>query len=196
MGAADLRRAVDVREGLRALLLQNNGLEPDPARIERLDAAAQRAGVRVRSPSRRRARKGTRRSGRGRRDRGLAGDRRSAPAENGTWERLQGVSSRGVRVGLLRPLEEPLGTLVPHRGLREHREGASFPERRPRRPATRDRSAGPRHLALERTAPRLAAPQPLRRGCACYALDTGPELALIDPLAPPDPAPLGRPWTR
>ncbi len=31
---------------------------------------------------------------------------------------------------------------------------------------------------------------PWVRECACYALDTGPELALIDPLAPPDPAPL------
>ena len=31
---------------------------------------------------------------------------------------------------------------------------------------------------------------PWVRECACYALDAGPELALIDPLAPPDPAPL------
>jgi predicted RNA-binding Zn ribbon-like protein len=46
--AADLRRAVDVREGLRALMLQNNGLELDASKVERLDAAAGRAGVRVR----------------------------------------------------------------------------------------------------------------------------------------------------
>jgi predicted RNA-binding Zn ribbon-like protein len=44
---ADLRRALDVREGLRALLLGNNGLEFDPDRVERLDRAAARAGVRV-----------------------------------------------------------------------------------------------------------------------------------------------------
>jgi hypothetical protein len=31
---------------------------------------------------------------------------------------------------------------------------------------------------------------PWVRECACYALDTGAVLALIDPLAPPDPAPL------
>jgi predicted RNA-binding Zn ribbon-like protein len=47
VGSADLRRALDVREGLRALLLANNGLPADAARVERLDAAAARAGVRV-----------------------------------------------------------------------------------------------------------------------------------------------------
>ena len=45
---ADLKRAVDVREGLRAVLLQNNGLPLDEERIERLDRAVRRAGVRVR----------------------------------------------------------------------------------------------------------------------------------------------------
>jgi predicted RNA-binding Zn ribbon-like protein len=45
---ADLERAVDVREGVRALLLENSGLRPDRERIERLDAAAARAGVRMR----------------------------------------------------------------------------------------------------------------------------------------------------
>jgi predicted RNA-binding Zn ribbon-like protein len=47
VGPADLRRALDVREGLRALLLRNNGLEFDPGKVERLDRAAARAGVRV-----------------------------------------------------------------------------------------------------------------------------------------------------
>jgi predicted RNA-binding Zn ribbon-like protein len=47
VGPADLRRALDVREGLRALLLRNNGLEFDPDKVERLDQAAARAGVRV-----------------------------------------------------------------------------------------------------------------------------------------------------
>jgi predicted RNA-binding Zn ribbon-like protein len=46
--AADLRRALDVREGLRALLMANNGMAPDGERVERLDRAAARAGVRVR----------------------------------------------------------------------------------------------------------------------------------------------------
>jgi predicted RNA-binding Zn ribbon-like protein len=48
VSAADLKRAVDVREGLRAVLLQNNGLPLDRARVERLDRAVRRAGVRVR----------------------------------------------------------------------------------------------------------------------------------------------------
>jgi predicted RNA-binding Zn ribbon-like protein len=47
VGRADLRRALDVREGLRALLMANNGMAADAERIERLDDAARRAGVRV-----------------------------------------------------------------------------------------------------------------------------------------------------
>ena len=46
--AADLRRAVEVREGLRAVLLRNNGLPLDEERVERLDRAVGRASVRVR----------------------------------------------------------------------------------------------------------------------------------------------------
>ena len=45
---AELRRALDVREGLRALLMANNGMAADGERVERLDRAAARAGVRVR----------------------------------------------------------------------------------------------------------------------------------------------------
>jgi predicted RNA-binding Zn ribbon-like protein len=45
----DLRRAIDVREGLRALLLANNGAELDRPAVERLDHAASRAGLRVRA---------------------------------------------------------------------------------------------------------------------------------------------------
>ena len=44
---ADVRRAVDVREGLRAVLRHNNGLPLDRERVERLDRAVRRAGVRV-----------------------------------------------------------------------------------------------------------------------------------------------------
>ena len=43
----DLRRAIDVREGLRALLLANNGEELDEDAVGRLERAASRAGVRV-----------------------------------------------------------------------------------------------------------------------------------------------------
>jgi predicted RNA-binding Zn ribbon-like protein len=45
---ADLRRALDVREGLRALLLANNGMPLDADKVDRLDSAAARAGVRMR----------------------------------------------------------------------------------------------------------------------------------------------------
>ena len=37
VSAADLRRALDVREGLRALLLRNNGLEFGADKVERLE---------------------------------------------------------------------------------------------------------------------------------------------------------------
>jgi predicted RNA-binding Zn ribbon-like protein len=47
VSAADLRRAVDAREGLRALLVRNNGLPFDAAKVERLDAVAGRAGLRA-----------------------------------------------------------------------------------------------------------------------------------------------------
>jgi predicted RNA-binding Zn ribbon-like protein len=45
--AADVERALDVREGLRALMLANNGLALDESRVARLDDVAARAGVRV-----------------------------------------------------------------------------------------------------------------------------------------------------
>jgi predicted RNA-binding Zn ribbon-like protein len=45
---ADLRRAVDAREGLRALLVANNGGPLDTAAVERLNRAASRASLRVR----------------------------------------------------------------------------------------------------------------------------------------------------
>ena len=44
---ADFERAIDVREGLRALLMANNGMPADAERVAKLDGAAQRAGVRV-----------------------------------------------------------------------------------------------------------------------------------------------------
>jgi predicted RNA-binding Zn ribbon-like protein len=44
----DLRRAIDVREGLRAVLLSHNGEPLDPGAVERLDRAASRAGLRLR----------------------------------------------------------------------------------------------------------------------------------------------------
>jgi predicted RNA-binding Zn ribbon-like protein len=45
---ADLGRAIDVREGLRALLLANNGLPLEEELVERLDQAVAGAGVRMR----------------------------------------------------------------------------------------------------------------------------------------------------
>ncbi len=44
---ADLARAIDVREGLRALLMAHNGEPLDAARIEKLDRVARRMRVHV-----------------------------------------------------------------------------------------------------------------------------------------------------
>jgi predicted RNA-binding Zn ribbon-like protein len=44
----DLRRAIDAREGLRAVLRHHNGMELDADAIGRLDGVAGRASVRVR----------------------------------------------------------------------------------------------------------------------------------------------------
>jgi predicted RNA-binding Zn ribbon-like protein len=44
---ADLTRAIDVREGLRSLLLAHNGEEVDAAKVARLDRAAGRASFRA-----------------------------------------------------------------------------------------------------------------------------------------------------
>ena len=41
----DLRRAIDVREGLRALMLANNGHPLDEAAVERMNRAASRSGM-------------------------------------------------------------------------------------------------------------------------------------------------------
>ncbi|HZN87747.1 MAG TPA: CGNR zinc finger domain-containing protein [Thermoleophilaceae bacterium] len=88
VSAADLRRAVDVREGLRALMLQNNGLELDAGKVERLDAAAARAGVRVRFRAGEEPRL---EPGSGGVDGALARLLAIAAAavENGTWRRLK-----------------------------------------------------------------------------------------------------------
>ena len=45
---AELRRALEVREGLRAVLMANNGMPADAARVDRLEKAAGRAGLRMR----------------------------------------------------------------------------------------------------------------------------------------------------
>ena len=48
VSAADLARALDVREGLRAVLRQHNGQPSDAQAVEQLDRAVGRAAVRVR----------------------------------------------------------------------------------------------------------------------------------------------------
>ena len=87
-GPADLRRALDVREGLRAVLMANNGMTADPEKLERLEKAAGRAGLRVRFADHEDPRLDAQGGGvDGALARLLAIV--SAAAENGQWERLK-----------------------------------------------------------------------------------------------------------
>ena len=51
ISAAEHRRAIDVREGLRAVLFAHNGGDPDAKAVERLERAAARAELRACFPS-------------------------------------------------------------------------------------------------------------------------------------------------
>ncbi len=51
ISAAEHRRVIDVREGLRAVLYSHNGGDPDPHALERLERAAARAELRASFPA-------------------------------------------------------------------------------------------------------------------------------------------------
>jgi predicted RNA-binding Zn ribbon-like protein len=51
VSAAEHRRAIDVREGLRAVLFAHNGGDADPQAVERLERAAARAELRACFPA-------------------------------------------------------------------------------------------------------------------------------------------------
>lgn len=95
VSAAELRRALDVREGLRAVLGTHNGLEAEAAAVERLERASARAALRTEF---------------------AGGDPRLAPAgtgadaglaqllaivassaADGTWQRLKACADEGCR---------------------------------------------------------------------------------------------------
>ena len=109
-------------------MLQNNGLELDASKVERLDAAAGRAGVRVRFRDGEEPRLEPSSGGvDGAIGRLLA--IAATAAQNGTWRRLK-ACPRGVRVGLLRPFQEPLGPLVPDGGCGSLEKARAFRERK------------------------------------------------------------------
>jgi hypothetical protein len=131
--AADLRRAIDVREGLRAVLLQNNGLPLDEELVKKLDRAVGRAPVRVRfEPGRDPELVASCPGVDGAIARLMAIV--AAAVEHGRWERPQGVPARGVRVGLLRQSKNRSGRWLLHgaraatsRGPRPFRGAAARP---------------------------------------------------------------------
>ena len=93
---ADLRRALDVREGLRALLFVNNGATLDEAAIERLNRALRRTALAVRFE----ADAGPELASRGRDLDAALGSLASIVAVaqiDGSWSRLK--ACRGVHCG-------------------------------------------------------------------------------------------------
>ena len=143
---AELERAIVVREGLRAVLDGHNGGEPDPDAVAALEAATDHASLRAsftgEQPGadpgvrRHRCRPGP---AAGRRDH--RGGRRELAA-------AQGLRRRGVPLGLLRPLAEPVRAVVLDGDLRQPAEGADVPRARP-------------------------GGQLIERGCAVFAQDRG-----------------------
>ena len=114
----DLRRAIEFRESLRSFVLANNGEELDPAAVPAANDIATRAHFVLRFDDqgegglepRRRGDRPRARSALG--DRGAVDDRRHV-------DTAQGVPQPHVRVGVLRPLEEPFQHLVHHGRMRQ-----------------------------------------------------------------------------
>jgi predicted RNA-binding Zn ribbon-like protein len=137
---ADLRRAIDVREGLRALLYVHNGGDPDPKAVERLERAAagapMRAGVGP-DGSPRLVPAGAGAPG------GLAELLAivSAAAVDGTWSRLKACADEGCRWAFYDRSKnrsgrwcsmEVCGNQQKARAYRERRRTESRPERKAR----------------------------------------------------------------
>src|SRR5918997_371781 len=125
-GEDELTSPQALRDWLAERGLMDAGGAPDAL------PAGRRAGARTRR------RRGQRRAGQadGNRGRRRRGRRLVAP---------QGLPPRPLLLGLLRPIKEPLGTLVQDGGLRQHREGASLQGAAPRRAGVgpRCQDAGP-----------------------------------------------------
>lgn len=96
VGPADHRRALDVREGLRALLWAHSGGEADPRAVERLERAATRAELRACFPAEGQPNLAPSRSG-------VSGALArllvivTTAATDGTWSRLKACADDGCR---------------------------------------------------------------------------------------------------
>ena len=126
VGEPDVARARSLREALRALTLANNGEPLDPQAIPTLNSVAAAAHLQLRfeKPGETRlepAGEGTEAAlGPHARDRVQRDGRRQL-------EPAQGVPRAHVPVGLLRPLEEPLGDVVLDEGVRKPCQGTRLP---------------------------------------------------------------------
>src|SRR3954447_22454373 len=134
---ADLGRALELREALRALLLANNGVALDRGAVAGFGRDAPLAvGVDATGRARRAAGRGCRPQGRGPpgaarlrhrraaraapRDRGRGAGRRDLDAP-------EGVRCRGLPLGVLRQLAQPVAHVVLDAGLRHPGQGPRLP---------------------------------------------------------------------
>ena len=129
MTDADLRRALEVREGLRACSTPTTAANATKPALDQLEQAASRTELRAGfagdcSPRLTPAAKGT--------DAGLA--RLLAivarSAANGDVGPAQGMRRTGLPVGVLRQVEEPLGAMVLDGDVRESAQDSGLPEAR------------------------------------------------------------------
>ena len=121
--APTCERAHELREAIRALILANNGEPLDTGAIEKLNAAAVHAHLRVRFADDGRTELIADESGVPGALARILGLTHTAMADD-VLAAAQGLPPAHLPVGLLRPVEEPLAHLVQHEGLRQPHEGA------------------------------------------------------------------------
>ena len=129
LSGADVEEAASMRESLRALTLANNGDPLDPEAIPRLNSIAGGARLRVRFDEQgdtalRPAGEGSEEGSKAALGRMLAIVFRAM--EDGTAGPAQGLPRRHLPVGVLRPLQEPLGDVVLDGRLREPRKARTY----------------------------------------------------------------------
>ena len=126
VGEGDVAQANALREALRALALANNGEPLDPEAIPTLNSVAGSAQLQVRFGAA--GGDPPRAGGRGRRGRARAFARDHPPRDGRRHLAApQGLPRGHLRVGLLRPLQEPLGHVVLDGGVRKPQQGARLP---------------------------------------------------------------------
>ncbi len=156
----DLARAVDFREGLRSLLLANNGVDAGDDSADRLNAALDGASSEVRFQGSSAEIVPTC----GNVDGALATMALSRPRSDAERRmgQAQGMPGRRLPLGVLRSLAEPFADLVPDGRLRQPRQGSGVPG--PQTGLIHRFSVPPRRGLVSLASERRAVPKTSTRG--------------------------------